>query len=62
MGFDQMGDITFTVSPGKSGNWDVTETGFDKPLASFDSERDVCDYANGIAKTKKGSRFIVERR
>ena len=62
MGFDQKGDIIFTVSPLKNGKWDVNEKGFDKPLASFDSERDACDYANGIAKTKTGSRVIVERR
>lgn len=62
MGLDQKGDIVFTVSPAKNGKWDVSEKDFDKPLASFDSERDACDYANDIAKTKKGSRVIVERR
>ena len=60
MGFDQQGDIVFHVSRGKDSKWDVTELGFDKPLASFDTEQNACDYAHDIAKSKQGSRVIVE--
>jgi hypothetical protein len=62
MGFDQKGDVVFLVSPGENNQWDVSEKGLDKPLASFDSEQDACSYANDIAKTKQGSKVVVEGR
>jgi hypothetical protein len=60
MGLDQKGDIVFQVSRGENGQWDVSERDFDKPLALFDSEGDACGYANNLAKTKEGSRVVVE--
>ena len=62
MGLDQKGDVIFRVSRGANSQWDVTEKGFDKPLASFDSEKDACNYANDLAKTKQGSKVVVEGR
>ena len=62
MGLDQKGDIVFRVSRGENGQWDVNEEGFDKPLASFDSETDARNYANDLAKTKQGSKVVVEER
>jgi hypothetical protein len=62
MGLEQKGDIVFQVSRGKNGQWDVSERDFDKPLASFDGEGDACRYANKLAKTKEGSRVVVEAR
>jgi len=62
MGFDQKGDIVFRVSPGKDNKWDVSEKGFDKPLASFDTEKDASEYAHDIAKGRKDSRVVVEAR
>ena len=62
MGLDQKGDLVFRVSRGKNGQWDVSEKDFDKPLASFDSEADARNYANDIAKTKAGSKVVVEGR
>jgi hypothetical protein len=62
MGLDQKGNIVFRVVQGENSKWDVNEKGFDKPLASFDSEQDACSYANDIAKTKQGSTGVVERR
>ena len=59
MGLDQKGDIVLEVARGESNKWDVNEKGFDKPLASFDSEEDACRYANDIAKTKPGSTVAV---
>ena len=60
MGFDQKGDIVFRVVFGSNNKWDVNEKGFEKPLASFDTEKDACAYAYDIAKTKKGSKVVVE--
>jgi len=62
MGLDQKGDVIFRVSRGANSQWDVSEKGFDKPLASFDSEMDACSYANDLAKTKEGSKVVVEGR
>jgi hypothetical protein len=60
MGLDQKGDVVFRVSRGQNSQWDVSEKGFDRPLASFDSEKDACSYANDLAKTKQGSKVVVE--
>ena len=62
MGLDQKGDPVFRVSRGENSQWDVSEKGFDKPLASFDSEGEACSYANDLAKTKQGSKVVVEGR
>jgi hypothetical protein len=55
MGFDQSGASVFCVLPGKSGQWDVKEEGFDRALASFQAQEDAMEYARDIAETKKGS-------
>jgi len=55
MGFDQKDETVFNVSLGKSNKWDVSETGFDKPLASFDTETEARNYAEEIARTKPDS-------
>jgi L-lactate utilization protein LutB len=39
-----------------------TNKSFDKPLASFDTEKDACNYVYDIAKTKNGSTVLVEGR
>ena len=55
MGFDQSGTSVFCVMPGKSGQWDVREEGFEKALASFDEQEDAIEYAQDLAGTKDGS-------
>lgn len=60
MGLDQKGDVVFRVRRGEHSQWDVNEKGFDKPLASFDSEQDACSYANDLARTREGSKVVVE--
>ena len=55
MGFDQKGTPVFNVSQAASGQWDVCEDGFEKPLASFNSEDDARKYAEDLASTKQGS-------
>ena len=59
MGFDQRGASVFRVALGELGQWEVTEEGFDKPLASFDSMQDAQVYASDLAKTKDGSTVRV---
>ncbi len=59
MGFDQKGTSVFCVARGESGQWDVTEEGFDKPLASFESMQDAQAYARDLAKTKDDSTVKV---
>ncbi len=60
MGFDQKGTLVFRVARGNDNKWNVNETGFDKPLASFDNEKDARTYADDLAKTKPGSKVVVE--
>ncbi len=60
MGFDQKGSVVIKVQQGENGQWDVNETGFEKPLATFDGKDKALEYANDIAKTKGGSRIEVE--
>ena len=60
MGLDQKGDIVFRISRGDNSQWDVNEEGFDKALASFDSEMDAFNYANDLAKTKQGSKVVID--
>ena len=55
MGFDQKGTSVFCVGQQASGQWDVSEEGFEKPLASFNSEADARKYAEDLARTKEGS-------
>lgn len=62
MSLDQKGGAVFRVARGENGQWDVNEKGFDKPLASFDSEEDACSYANDLAKTRQGSKVVIEGR
>jgi len=46
--------------PGKDSHWDVNERGVAKTLASFTTEKDAFDYARDIARTRPGSKVIVE--
>ncbi len=55
MGFDQKGKLVFRVARGVTDQWDVTEGGFDEPLASFDGQKDALQYADDLAKAKSGS-------
>ena len=55
MGFDQKGTPVFCVTQGRSGKWHVSEEGFEKPIATFDSRNDAEKYAHDLAATKEGS-------
>jgi hypothetical protein len=56
---DQKSIPTFRVTRGDPGQWNVTEEGVDKPLASFSSPTDARKYARELAKTRKGSTVQV---
>jgi hypothetical protein len=60
MGFDQKGTVVICISPGIDGKWDVSEKGFEKPLASFDNKEDAYAYANDMKKGKEGATVLVE--
>ncbi len=47
------------VAHGASGKWDVYAQDFDHPIASFSERQAGCDYANGLAKTKKDSMVLI---
>jgi hypothetical protein len=55
MGFDQKGAPVFCVSAGQGGQWHVSEQGFEKPLATFQSRDEAEEYARDLARTKEGS-------
>jgi hypothetical protein len=38
MGFDQKGSLVIKFRQGVNGQWDVNETGFEKPLATFENK------------------------
>jgi hypothetical protein len=60
MGFDQRGEVVITVSAGINGKWDVSEKGFEKPLASFDDKEDAYAYATDLTKSREGATVLVE--
>jgi hypothetical protein len=56
MGFDQQGSVVIKVKQAPNGQWDVNENGFERPLATFDSESMAITYANDVVGSKAGSR------
>lgn len=48
------------VSPGLRGRWDVSEKGYEEPLASFDDKEDAYAYATDLMKSRPGSAALVE--
>ena len=60
MGFDQKSALVICVSPGINDRWDVSEKGFEKPLASFDDKEDAYAYAIDLTRTREGATVLVE--
>jgi len=60
MGFDQKGTVVICVSPGINGKWDVSEKGFEQPLASFDEKEDAYAYAIELTRSKEDATVLVE--
>ncbi|HXC37612.1 MAG TPA: DUF2188 domain-containing protein [Burkholderiales bacterium] len=53
------GKVCYTVEQSRSGQWEVNEGGFVKPIASFSSKRDALDYAHKMAQTKEDAEIRV---
>jgi len=60
MEFDQKDTTVICVSPGLHGRWDVSEKGFDKPIASFDEKEDAYAYASDLTRSTPGATALVE--
>ncbi|HEV2609047.1 MAG TPA: hypothetical protein VGU61_02170 [Noviherbaspirillum sp.] len=60
MSFDQQEAMVICISPGINDRWDVSEKGFEEPLASFDEKEDAYAYATELSRTKEGSTVLVE--
>jgi len=57
---DQNGTLVICVSPGINDRWDVSEKGFEKPLASFDEKEEAYAYAIHLTKAKEGATVLIE--
>jgi len=60
MGYDQKGTLVICISPGINGTWDVSEKGFEEPLASFDEKEDAYAYAIELTRSKEDATILVE--
>lgn len=52
--------IVICISPGLRGRWDVSEKGYEEPLATFDDKEDAYAYATDLMKSRPGSAALVE--
>ncbi|MGH8673410.1 MAG: DUF2188 domain-containing protein [Burkholderiales bacterium] len=43
----------FTVTRSRSGQWEVNEPGFDRPIVSFSDRNDALDYARRLAEFRR---------
>ena len=46
----------------ENGKWAVFEKGTRAPIASFNNQRDACDYSNEIAKTMADSILVIHNK
>ena len=60
MRFHQKDNIVLRVARGRNSRWDVREPAIERPLASFDTERDALAYANDLLKAKAGSQVVFD--
>jgi hypothetical protein len=59
MGFDEKSWSVFRVTFSDTAKWEVRQEGFDKLLASFETQKDAREYARGQAHLKDGSTVKV---
>jgi len=60
MEFEREETLVICVSPGLNGRWDVSEKGFEEPLATFDEKEDAYVYAARLTRSKKKATVLVE--
>jgi hypothetical protein len=53
------GKVCYTVERSSTGQWEVNEHGFEKPIASFSIKDDAVDYAHRLAETKNAAEVAV---
>ncbi|HEX7634316.1 MAG TPA: DUF2188 domain-containing protein [Noviherbaspirillum sp.] len=60
MGSDPNAPLVICISPGLHGKWDVSEKGFEEPLATFDAKEDAYAYATELTQSAEGATVLVE--
>lgn len=60
MGSDPNAPLVICISPGLHGKWDVSEKGFEEPLASFDAKEDAYAYATELTQSTEGATVLIE--
>lgn len=53
------GKVFYRVERSDTGQWEVNEEGFEKPIASFSLKDDAVDYAHRLAETKNAAEVRV---
>ena len=46
------GSLYYTVTRSRSGQWEVTEPGFDRPIVSFSDRDDALEYARRLTEVR----------
>ena len=46
------GNLYYTVTRSRSGQWEVTEPGFDRPIVSFSDRDDALEYAIRLTEVR----------
>ena len=49
------GNLYYTVTRSRSGQWEVTEPGFDRPIVSFSDRDDALDYARRLTEVRRSA-------
>lgn len=60
MGLAENGPVVICISPGLRGRWNVSEKGFEEPLASFDEKEDAYAYAIELTRSRESATVLVE--
>jgi hypothetical protein len=59
MGVHSKGIVVIRIERGDLGQWNVLESDFEDPLATFDDRQRACDYANKLSASKSESTVVL---
>lgn len=59
-GLDPNDTLVICVSPGLQGKWDVSEKGFEVPIASFADMEEAYAFAAELTKSRKSAAVLLE--
>jgi hypothetical protein len=59
-GLDPNDTLVICVSPGLRGKWDVSEKGFEVPIASFADMEEAYAFAAELTKSRKSAAVLLE--